>query len=70
MWRTSISPLSLNSLHFLRQIPSNHSRNDDRLGEPFRRRGRGASGLGQVVTVGAGDPLDHPDVEQPAQLPR
>ena len=71
-----VSPLPPNSSRFdalnctVCQIPSNHSRNDDGLGEPPRRGGRGTSGFGEVVAIGSGDALDHPDVQQPAQLPR
>src|SRR5208283_4133810 len=62
---------SPNSCRFMRQkIPSDQSRNDGGFDEPSRRCGSGTSGLGQIVAVCSGDPLDHPDVEQSAQLPR
>ena len=40
------------------KIPSDHSRNDNCLGEPFCRCGRGASGLGEIVAVGSGGTFD------------
>ena len=64
------SPLSLNSLHLLRQIPSNHGRNDGCLGEPSGGRGRGAPGLGRRVRIRPGDTFDDPDIAQSSQLPR
>ena len=64
-----ISLLSPKSCPFLRKIPSDHSRNDGRRGEPPRRCGSGTSGLRQIVPIGSGDPLDHADIQQSAQLP-
>ena len=60
---------SLITQDFLRKIPSDHSRNDGRRGEPPRRCGSGTSGLRQIVPIGSGDPLDHADIQQSAQLP-
>jgi hypothetical protein len=37
---------------------------------PFRRSGRGTSGLGQIIAVCPFDAFDRAEVQQPAQLPR
>ncbi len=51
---------------FCAKIPSDHSRNDGCLLEPFGCGSGSATGFGQVVAIRACDALDHPDVEQPA----
>ena len=66
-----VSLLSPNSSHFVhRKILSDHSWNDHRLCEPFRRgRGR-APRLGQIIPVSTPRTLDHPQVSQSPQPPR
>ena len=65
-----VSLLSATCCHFLRKIPSDHSRNDGRRGEPPRRCGSGTPGLCQIVAICPGHSLDHADIEQSAELPR
>ena len=64
-WKQAFSPLSRDSRHFLHQkIPSNHCRNDDRLGHPAERRGGSASDASEVVAIGSAHPLNHTDLSE------
>lgn len=65
----AFSPLSPNSNYFLRQIPSDHSRNDGGMRDALGCCGGSATCLGQVVAIRPCNALDYPDVQQPAQLP-
>jgi hypothetical protein len=68
--RQRISPLSLNSAHLVhRKIPSNHVRNDHRLGQSFRCDGGRAPRLRQIVPVCPAGAFDHAQIQQPPQLP-